>query len=416
MPTVIVSGAVANKPLNGGNAWSRLSWVRGFERLGYDVYFVEQIDRGACVDAAGRPCAFAESVNLAYFRGVFGRFGPAGRAALVCAPTGEAFGTDVADLARAAKSADLLFNLSGHLTLEPLKAGPRLRVYYDDDPGFTQFWHASGSAASRLGGHDFYYTIGRNIGSPDCPIPTGGIPWRHTVPPVVLEQWPCVSGSCGTCAAANGPRPSPRRFTTVASWRGPYGPVQYGEKTYGLKAHEFRKVMPLPRVSGLAFEIALDIHPNDARDIALLRDNGWTLSDPAAVAATPDDFRNYVRSSGAEFSAAQGVYVDTRSGWLSDRTTRYLASGLPAVVQDTGFPRELDAGGGLLRFATLDEAAARVADVAQRYRDHCRAARAVAEAHFDSDKVVARLLEEIGLPHHAPRHGVEQSPPEVDAR
>jgi len=30
-----------NKPHNGGNAWTRLSWVRGFERLGYAALFVE---------------------------------------------------------------------------------------------------------------------------------------------------------------------------------------------------------------------------------------------------------------------------------------------------------------------------------------------------------------------------------------
>jgi hypothetical protein len=155
MPTVIVSGALANKPLNGGNAWSRLSWVRGFERLGYDVYFVEQIDASACVDAAGRVCPFADSANLAYFRRVFEQFGPAGRAALLCTPGAESFGPGIDQLARAARSADLLFNLSGHLTLEALKAGPRTRVYYDDDPGFTQFWHAAGSAASGLAGHVF---------------------------------------------------------------------------------------------------------------------------------------------------------------------------------------------------------------------------------------------------------------------
>ena len=44
MAIAIVSGALANKHLNGGNAWSRLSWALGLERLGYRVYLVEQID------------------------------------------------------------------------------------------------------------------------------------------------------------------------------------------------------------------------------------------------------------------------------------------------------------------------------------------------------------------------------------
>src|SRR2546423_839740 len=83
-------------------------------------------------------------------------------------------------------------------------------------PGFTRFGHAAGGAGSRLEGHDFYFTVGANIGTSGCPIPTGGIPWRPISPLIVLEQWPVSSA---------GDRD---RFTTVASWRGPYGPIQYG--------------------------------------------------------------------------------------------------------------------------------------------------------------------------------------------
>jgi hypothetical protein len=405
MPTVIVSGALANKPGNGGNAWTRLSWVRGFARLGYDVYFVEQIDPRACVDAAGRPASFAGSANLDYFRRVTSQFGLTERASLVCGDFDDVFGPDPNQLAHAARSADLLFNLSGHLTLAPLKESPRTRVYYDDDPGFTQFWHAAGGDAPRLGGHDFYYTIGRNIGSPDCPIPAGGIAWRHTVPPVVLDDWPVMCGGDDEDSARAEAGRTELRFTTVASWRGPYGPVQFGGKTYGLKAHQFRRFLPLPRLSGQTFEIALHIDPADEKDRAQLRDNGWRLADPASAAATPDDFRNYVKDSDAEFSVAQGVYVETRSGWFSDRTTRYLASGRPALVQDTGFSRHLPVGEGLVAFEAIGEAASRADDIRRHYADHCHAARAMAEDHFDSDKVVARLLDEIGLPHSPPPQG-----------
>ena len=393
MPIAIVSGALANKPFNGGNAWTRLNWVRGFERLGWDVYFIEQMDAAACVNAAGRRVPLADSVNLEYFQSVTGAFGLDGRAALVSSGVGgEAYGINTDALAEIARNADLLFNISGHLSLDPLKLPPRVKVYYDDDPGFTQFWHAAGSAGARLDGHDFYYTIGQNIGSSTCPIPTGGIGWRHTLPPVVLEDWPAIAA--GPAGAGGAGR---LRFTTVASWRGSYGPVEHGGKTYGQKAHEFRKFVPLPHVSGQAFEIALDIHPGDARDLELLRENGWHVVPPGEVAATPDDFRHYVQASAAEFSVAQGTYVDTQSGWFSDRTTRYLASGRPAIVQDTGFSRHIGCGEGLLPFRTLDEAAAAVSEVRGNYDRHARAARAVAEAHFDSDKVIARLLDEIGL-------------------
>src|SRR5687768_11056986 len=162
MKTVIVSGALANKPFNGGNAWTRLSWTRAFERLGLDVWFIEQIDAAACTGADGKPAPFEDTVNRQYFRDVMDRFGPAGGSALVCRVDGNGRdrteGVEFARLVDVAASADLLFNISGHLSLEPLKRLPRLRVYFDDDPGYTQFWHAVGSAGPRLEGHDLYYT------------------------------------------------------------------------------------------------------------------------------------------------------------------------------------------------------------------------------------------------------------------
>jgi hypothetical protein len=108
----------------------------------------------------------------------------------------------------------------------------------------------------------------------------------------------------------------------------------------------------------------------------------------------PLEFRRYVQRSGAEFSVAQGIYVDTASGWFSDRTVRYLASGKPALVQETGFDRNYPVGEGLLSFRTLDEAAEGAERIRSDYERHSRAARALAEERFDSDGVLTRFLEE----------------------
>ena len=94
---------------------------------------------------------------------------------------------------------------------------------------------------------------------------------------------------------------------------------------------------------------------------------------------------------------AQGVYVETQSGWFSDRTIRYLASGKPALVQDSGFSRNLPVGDGLVPFRTLDEAVGGATDIARRYATHCQAARGIAESCFASDRVLARMADEIGL-------------------
>jgi hypothetical protein len=381
--TVIVAGALANKPFNGGEAWVRLSYILGFKRLGFRVCFIEEIDRHACHDETGAVVAFEDSSNLEYFKRVVERFGLEGSAALVYEGGERTYGLSLAELEDIAETAELLVNISGHLKLEPLLERLRKKAYIDIDPGFTQFWHADESVAFRLEDHDYYFTIGENIGTPACPIPTGGIHWRHTRPPVVLEDWPVSKEG------------TQDHFTTIANWRGPFGPVHYGGKTFGLKLHEFRKFIDLPKRAPGTFELALNIHPAEVDDIDLLRRHGWRLVDPRVVAASPETFRRYVQTSGAEFSVAQGIYVATHSGWFSDRTVRYLASGKPVLVQDTGFARNLPVGEGLVAFGTLDEAVAGAERIARDYDGHCQAARALAEAYFDSDRVLGRLIEDV---------------------
>jgi hypothetical protein len=117
--------------------------------------------------------------------------------------------------------------------------------------------------------------------------------------------------------------------------------------------------------------------------------------DPRRVAADPEAFRGYVQGSGAELSAAQGVYVETKSGWFSDRSVRYLASGKPVLVQDTGLTEQLPTGEGLLVFGTAAEALRGVETIAGDYDRHARAARAIAEDCFDSDRVLGELLEQV---------------------
>jgi hypothetical protein len=383
MRTILVSGALANKPSNGGNAWSRLSWILGFRRLGFEVYFVEQIGKADCRSGAGTVSEFEESVNLTYFRAITEQFGLSGRSSLIYADGETVFGVPLVQLADAAKHA-LLFNIGGHLANPQIRQNVARSLYYDDDPGFTQFWHAAGYTPRDLR-HDCYFTIGENIGTAGCMIPTNGIHWRHTRPPVVLQDWPVATGSFD-------------RFTTVASWRGAYAPVEYRGRTYGVKAHEFRKFIEVPgRGGGTKFEIALQIDAADKKDLDCLIANRWQVVDPIRAAGSPTQFQQYVQNSGAEFSVAQNIYVDTNSGWFSDRTVRYLASGKPVLIEDSGFSRHIPVGEGLVAFRTVDEAIDGAARIVRDYDRHCTAARRLAEEFFDSDKVICRLAAEAGL-------------------
>jgi hypothetical protein len=359
----LVAGALANKPRNGGNAWSRLSFALGLRRLGFDVLFLEEM---AEPDPKARE----------YFRLVCDRFDIDGVLLTGAAPR---------DVVARAGEAALLMNIGGHLTDPEVVGATRRRIFVDDDPGYTQIWQEQGLLGHRLSDHDAYFTIGLNVGREDCPIPVGGTDWRPFLPPVVLAEWPAL------------PPGRLDAFTTVASWRGAYGRLEHEGRAVGQKAHEFRRVVELPMRASCDFEIALDIDQADAADRNLLELNGWRLVDPRERAGTPGAFRDYVRQSGAEFSVAQGAYVETRSGWFSDRTAKYLACGRPALVQDTGISKHLPVGEGLLTFSTFEEAVAGVRAIASDYEAHCVAARRIAEEHLDSDSVLGGILDQAGV-------------------
>ena len=261
--------------------------------------------------------------------------------------------------------------------------GAKQCVFLDIDPGFGQMWRELGQA-DVFAGHDAFVTIGENINEPWCEIPTCGRDWTTTRQPVVLDEWPAT--------------PKEREvFTTVASWRGPWDAVECAGTRYGLRCHEFRKFFELPRLTGQEFELALDIDPADENDRRALAENGWRLVDPRAVAGDPSSYRRYIQASMAEICVAKNMYVETKSGWFSDRSMCYLASGKPVLHQDTGLNHLYPTGEGLIVFSTLDEAAAGVEEIRRNYDRHSKAAREIAEEYFDSDKVLTRLLENLGV-------------------
>jgi hypothetical protein len=242
-------------------------------------------------------------------------------------------------------------------------------------------WRELGQADS-LSGHDDFVTIAENIGDERCSIPTCGLSWVTTPQPIALDWWPPAEGGSG--------------FTSIGAWRGPYDPVEYGGRRYGLRAHEFRRFVELPSRTQASFEAALDIDPADEDDLELLRRNSWTLVPPGSVTADPYAYRGYIQGSAAELMIAKGMYVQTWSGWFSDRSICYLASGKPVLAQDTGFAHTYASGEGLLGFSELDEAIAGVEEICGNHERHAAAARVLAEDCFDSRKVLGRLLDKLG--------------------
>jgi hypothetical protein len=366
---VVVAGAVARRPRVGGSAWAFLQYLLGFRRLGWDVLFLDWVEE-------------EDEASAEWLRSVLEPFGLP--FSLLARDTGAAVAGLPRELALArTSSAAFLLNVNGYLDDEEVLAAAQRRVFLDIDPGFGQMWYALG-LADVFAGHDVFLTVGENVGRAGCEIPTCRVEWIPTRPPVVLDHW--RAGPDGG-----------RRFTTVGAWRGPFGPIDFGGKRYGLRAHEFRKLASLPSVCGREFEAALDIEATDEADQALLEEGGWRLVDPCAVAGDPWAYRRYIHGSGAELTAAKNIYVETRSGWFSDRSVCYLASGKPVLAQDTGLADLYPTGEGLLTFSSLDGAVAGVEEISGRYAAHARSARALAEEYFDSDKVLTRLLGKVGV-------------------
>jgi len=385
MKTIIVGGVIANKYLNGGAVWTRLNWLLGLRELGYRVYFIEQIEPRHCVDRQGQPTDFESSANLDFFKKIMEKFGMAKSYSLLLGQGERSCGMSLAEISSLASEADVVVNITGHLRLPCILESGARKIYVDLDPGYTQYWRQMGLLDSSFDRHDLYFTVGELIGSAQCAIPTGNIKWHATRQPVVLKLWPVTETG------------DPSRFTSVASWRDNYGTLEVDGKKFGLKVHEFRKFIELPKHVSQVCEVALDIHPAEVTDIELLRFNGWRIRDSLTVAPDPETFRSYVQDSGAEFSVAKGIYSQTRSGWFSDRTVRYLASGKPAVVQDTGFTSTYPVGEGLFAFTTFEEAVMAAKHIERDYRDHCTAARRLAESWFDSNRVLDELLAKAGV-------------------
>jgi hypothetical protein len=387
--TVLVGGSVAQRPGSGGHTWVFLQYLLGLQRLGLEPLLIDWLEPDMCRDRAGAPSEVEESWNVAYLAAVMERFGLGDRWAVLHDGGRMVLGMSDAGLERALGSAALLLNVNGFVHHERVLVRVPLRAYLDIDPGFGQMWRALG-LHDPFAGHDAFVTIGERIGQADCTIPTNGLDWITTPQPVALGEWPAQ--------AADGEAATTGSFTSVASWRGPFAPIEYEGVTYGLRVHEFRRFADLPARTPERLEVALDIHEAETSDLELLRSNGWHLADPAVEAADPWAYREYVQRSKGELMIAKNMYVASRSGWLSDRSICYLASGRPVVAQDTGISELYPVGEGLLTFDEPEGAAAALDDVAGDYARHSRAARALAHEHFESSVVLGRLLTSLGIP------------------
>jgi hypothetical protein len=382
---IVVTGLIATYPL-GGVGWDYLAYVRGFRRLGHDVFYLE--DTGQWLyDPRGGTFTDDVSFNVGHLADTLSRAGESMRTQWALrAPDGTYHGAPLAAVERFCAGADLFLNVSGAGWLRDEYRGARRIAYLDSDPCYSQAkllaveqGTATADQAYSVGlirAHDCFFTFAENINDRRCAIPLCGLRWLPTRQPIVLDDWPFTF------------TPTARAYTTVMSWKTDVTLPNLAGVTYGGKDIEFMKFIDLPAHTTARLEVALSgAAPRDA-----LHRRGWHVVDAPNTSHTLDAYRDYLRRSRAEWSIAKNAYVASRSGWFSTRSAAYLALGKPVVVQDTGFGAHYPTGDGLFAFTSIEEAAGAIDDIERRYRHHCDAARALAEREFASDTVLQRLL------------------------
>jgi hypothetical protein len=375
---IVLLGYIVRCPL-GGMAWHHLQYAMGFDMLGHDVYFVEDSDDyPSCYDPVRGFTDVDPSYGLRFAQEAFEKVGLGERWAYYDAHADRWHGPSSDRIVGVCRDADLLINLGGVNPLRPWTREIPARAYIDQEPALTQVRHLTNPEAFRTARqHTNFFSFGENIGRPGSTVPPDGLPWCPTRQPIALDAWPVTPG------------PTDGKFTTVMQWDShPLRP--YEGREYGMKSHSFAPYLDLPHRVGPIFELAVG---GSTTPRQLLRENGWRLRNPLEPTRDPWTYRRYIQRSRGEFTVAKQAYVATWSGWFSERSAAYLASGRPVVTEETGFSDWLETQSGVLPFSTPEEAVAGVEEVGARYQVHCQGARAVAEEYFDGRKVLPPLLE-----------------------
>ena len=378
---IIVWGLLASYPF-GGMTWQVLHYVAGLRRLGYDVWYVEDSDR-FLLNASDFSRTGAWQTNVEYLACHMQAIGFGDR--WVFRPPRNADATcgalDFEGLKDLYRDADAVINVCGAQELLPWHEAIRCLVYVQTDPVSDQVAVACGdtSKVAELDAYHHLFTYGENIGEPDCLVPVDRYTWHKTRPPVCVDWWD------GAPVPADG-----AALTSVLKWQHEAKDVRWrGDTWHWSKHREFRRFVDVADFSTLPLELAISSVPQG--DLDELHRHGWRTR-PSASVADPAAYRDYIRSSMGEFTAAKEQYVAPKSGWFSDRSVCYLAAERPVITQETGFSKYVPSGQGLFAFSTVEEALAAIDAVRSDYPLQSRRAREVASEYFAAERVLADMM------------------------
>ena len=375
---IVVLGYIVRGPL-GGLAWHHLQYVLGLKQSGHNVIFLEDSDDYfSCYNPESSEMSTNPEYGLRFITNLFNNFDLKDQWAYFDAHTNNWYGQSEQKVISFCALADVVLNLSGINPLREWWASIPSRILVDTDPTFTQIKHLTDNQAMIIAkSHTHFATFGENYGKRECSIPDDGLLWRPTRQPVCMDVWH-VSKSMYKS-----------KWTTVMQWDS-YKVGEYGAKIYGMKSLSFKPFISLPKyIENIKLELALG-SPNSPGE-ELVKE-GWDIIDPSIVTKSTKSYQQYIAASKGEWSVAKHGYVITNSGWFSERSLNYMASGKPVVIQDTGFTQFIPSGKGLLPFTTLEQASEQIKKAEQDYKFHCTQARKVAQDFFDSKNVLSTLL------------------------
>ncbi len=386
---IVVSGLAATYPF-GGVFWDYFQYVLGFCLLGHEVLYLE--DTGQWVyDPASATFVEDGAANAAYlarqiqslpqqwqFRWHF-------RDA-----RGSEFGCSEDEAREFCRSADLFLNISAACLMRDDYFRARVVAFIDSDPMYTQ----AGVPEFMLGSadqdlieriqlmqrHKTFFTFGENIYEPDCLVPKELFRWIPTRQPILFDY------------LYNRRTPVNLRrqvFTTVGSREPSKKPLKVRGREYFGKSVELERFKEVGDFSPLPVELAISGKTGTEGQPG----ERWREIPAYPVSHDPWVYLDYLSNSFGEWSVAKHAYVASRSGWFSCRTACYLALGVPAVVQDTGFSRRLPSGAGLFAFSTVDEAVSGLKCIVAEPEVHSAAAAELARDYFDYRVILPRLID-----------------------
>jgi GT2 family glycosyltransferase len=369
-----------------GVVWQTIHYLVGFQRLGFEPYYVEAHARtpGMLMRDPGDDSGY---LAAGFIRETLARFGLDRHWAYQALhDDGRVYGMTEGELQRLYSSADLIVNLHGGTEPRPEHYRTNRLVYVETDPVQLQLELAEDRQRTLdlLDPHVAFFTFAENYGRPGCRLPlTDRFTFYPTRQPVVTDLWVGAGADSG-------------RYTTVGNWRQQWRDMTYeGERYAWSKHHEFAKFIDLP--ARVRRELELALASTTREDRSLLESNGWHVRSALDVSTDADAYREYIRGSRAEFTVAKDQNVRLRTGWFSDRSATYLASGRPVVTQDTGFGSVLPTGHALFSFTSTDAAAAAIETIEADYARARLGAFELAREYFDAAVVLGRLLETVGV-------------------